>query len=101
MRIRTARPPLVVGHRGAPARAPENTAASFRAALDAGAGAIELDVGLSKDGHAVVLHDATLDRTTSGRGPLARRTWPELAELDAGGWFSPRFAGEPVLDLDR
>jgi glycerophosphoryl diester phosphodiesterase len=92
--------PLVVGHRGAAARAPENTAASFRAALDADADAVEFDVGLSADGRAVVLHDATLDRTTNGRGRLSEKTWEELSRLDAGGWFSPRFAGEPLLDLD-
>ena len=94
------RPPRVVGHRGAAAKAPENTAASFSTALDAGADAIELDVGLSADGHVVVLHDATLDRTTSGHGRLADRTWLELSALDAGSWFSRRFAGERLPDLD-
>ncbi len=94
------RPPCIVGHRGASAGAPENTAASFGSALDAGADAIELDVGRTKDGHVVVLHDATLDRTTSGRGRLADRTWLELSGLDAGSWFSRRFAGERLLDLD-
>ncbi len=94
------RPPLVVGHRGAAARAPENTASSFVAALDAGADAIELDVGRSRDGRVVVLHDSTLGRTTSGRGRLSDRTWSELSGLDAGSWFSPRFGGERLLDLD-
>jgi glycerophosphoryl diester phosphodiesterase len=94
------RPPRVVGHRGAAAKAPENTAASFRAALEARADAIELDVGRTKDGHVVVHHDATLDRTTSGHGRLADRTWLELSALDAGSWFSRRFAGEHLLDLD-
>lgn len=91
---------LVIGHRGAAARAPENTASSLVAALDAGAVAVEFDVALSADGRAVLLHDRTLDRTTSGRGPLHARTWAELARLDAGGWFSSRFAGERLLDLD-
>ena len=100
MTVRTARPPRIVGHRGASARAPENTAASFSTALDAGVDAIELDVGRTKDGHVVVLHDATLDRTTSGRGRLADRTWLELSALDAGSWLSRRFAGERLLDLD-
>jgi glycerophosphoryl diester phosphodiesterase len=96
----TGRHPFVVGHRGAAARAPENTAASLRAGIAAGADAVEIDVRLSADGRAVVLHDATLDRTTSGRGPLSQRSWQELSRLDAGSWFSPRFAGEPLLTLD-
>lgn len=91
---------LVVGHRGAAARAPENTASSLRAGLDAGADAIEIDVGLSADGRAVVLHDASLDRTTDGRGAVDRRSWNDLERLDAGSWFAPRFRGEPLLDLD-
>lgn len=89
-----------MGHRGAAARAPENTAAALRAGMDAGADAIEIDVRLSADGRVVVLHDPTLDRTTDGRGPADERTWAELARLDAGSWFSRRFRGEPLLDLD-
>jgi glycerophosphoryl diester phosphodiesterase len=79
---------LVIGHRGAAARAPENTMESFRAALAAGADALELDVHLSRDGEAVVHHDPTLDRTTSGRGPLAAQTAAELAAHDAGARFT-------------
>ncbi len=92
--------PWVVGHRGAALRAPENTAAGIRAGIDAGADAIEVDVRLAADGRVVVLHDATLDRTTDGRGPVDERAWAELARLDAGSWFSRRFRGEPLLDLD-
>jgi glycerophosphoryl diester phosphodiesterase len=91
---------LVVGHRGAAARAPENTAASLGAGLDAGADLIEIDVGLTRDGRAVLLHDTTLDRTTSGRGPLRGATWDRVSLLDAGSWFSRRFRGEPPIDLD-
>lgn len=91
---------LLVGHRGAAARAPENTASSLRAGLAAGADQIEIDVGLTRDGRAVLLHDTTLDRTTSGRGPLRGRSASFVLGLDAGGWFSPRFAGEPPIDLD-
>lgn len=90
----------LLGHRGAAARAPENTAASLRAGLAAGADAIEIDVGVCRDGRVVLLHDLTLDRTTSGRGFLDARSWEEVAGLDAGSWFSPRFAGEPPIDLD-
>ena len=91
---------LLVGHRGAAARAPENTRASIRAALEAGAGAVEVDVALTADGRVVLLHDRTLDRTTSGRGPVRERRWDEIRHLDAGSWFQARFAGEPPIDLD-
>ncbi len=90
----------ILGHRGAAKHAPENTAVSLRAGLDAGADAIEVDLGACADGRVVLLHDVTLDRTTSGRGPLAALAWSEVSQLDAGSWFSSRFAGEPPLDLD-
>jgi glycerophosphoryl diester phosphodiesterase len=91
---------LIVGHRGAAARAPENTAAGLLAGLSAGADQIEVDVGLTRDGRPVLLHDTTLDRTTSGRGPLRAMNFKPVEALDAGSWFSPRFAGEPPIDLD-
>jgi glycerol kinase/glycerophosphoryl diester phosphodiesterase len=91
---------LIVGHRGAAARAPENTAVGLYAGLDAGADQIEVDVGLTRDGRAVLLHDTTLTRTTSGRGPLRARDFAQVARLDAGSWFAPRFSGEPPIDLD-
>jgi len=91
---------LIVGHRGAAARAPENTAAGLAAGLDAGADQLEVDAGLTRDGRVVLLHDTTLDRTTSGRGPLRARDFAQVARLDAGSWFSPRFADEPPIDLD-
>jgi glycerol kinase/glycerophosphoryl diester phosphodiesterase len=90
----------IIGHRGAAACAPENTAASLRAGLAAGADAIEVDVCACSDGRVVLLHDLTLDRTTSGRGPLHGLPWDRVAGLDAGTWFSSRFAGEPPIDLD-
>ena len=91
---------LIVGHRGAAARAPENTAASLTAGLASGADQIEVDAGLTRDGRVVLLHDTTLDRTTSGRGPLRAKDWSQLRSLDSGSWFSRRFAGEPPIDLD-
>ncbi|HEX5632705.1 MAG TPA: glycerophosphodiester phosphodiesterase family protein [Gemmatimonadales bacterium] len=75
---------LVIGHRGAAAEAPENTLPSFALALEVGAQALELDVHLSADGEVMVVHDATLDRTTDARGPVAARTAAELARVDAG-----------------
>ena len=79
--------PLVVGHRGSAATHPENTLPSFRAAIDAGADAVELDVRVSADGVAVVMHDADVGRTTSGSGLVHELTLAELKRLDAsGGW---------------
>jgi glycerophosphoryl diester phosphodiesterase len=88
--------PLIIAHRGARDVAPENTLAAFRAALEAGADGIELDVSRCQTGEIVVLHDNTLDRTTNGSGPLASTPFYALRELDAGSWFAPEFAGERV-----
>jgi glycerophosphoryl diester phosphodiesterase len=90
---------LVVGHRGAPRRAPENTLASFAAALAIGVDAIELDVHLSRDGQLVVIHDRALERTTNGHGCVDDHSLAELKALDAGGWFGPAFAGERIPTL--
>lgn len=88
--------PRVIGHRGAAAVAPENTLAGVRKARELGATWVEFDVKLTRDGCPVVLHDDRLDRTTNGRGPVAKATLEELRKLDAGGWFGPAFRGEPV-----
>lgn len=90
----------VVGHRGAALHAPENTLASIRKAHALGAGWVEVDVKLSRDGVPFLLHDDTLERTTSGSGPAAARRWAELAALDAGAWHGPAFAGERLLSLE-
>jgi glycerophosphoryl diester phosphodiesterase len=73
-----------IAHRGASAHAPENTIPAFRRALELGADVIEMDVRLSADGHVVVIHDATVDRTTDGTGRVAELTLAELRTLDAG-----------------
>lgn len=80
--------PILLGHRGAMARAPENTLGAFAAALDDGADGVELDTTLSGDSVPVVLHDDTLDRTTSVRGKPSDYDADELATVDAGTWFS-------------
>lgn len=90
----------IIGHRGASAISPENTYAAVRTAARIGARWIETDVRLTADGGLVMIHDSALDRTTNGHGPVVSRTLAEIRELDAGSWFSPEFAGEPVPDLE-
>jgi glycerophosphoryl diester phosphodiesterase len=89
----------VAGHRGAKLRAPENTLAGFRAAKRLGAGWVELDAKLTRDGIPVVIHDQTLERTTDGAGRVESVTLKEIGWLDAGRWFAPEFAGEKVPTL--
>lgn len=93
--------PLVIGHRGASAYAPENTLAAFRLALEQGAHGIELDAKLSADGHIVVIHDQTVDRTTGGAGKVREKTLAELRALDAGSWYHPFFSGERIPMLEE
>lgn len=92
--------PLVIGHRGYPQLAPENTLPSFRFALVAGADLVELDYHHSQEGVPIVIHDATLDRTTdaverwgSAKIEVGSKTVTELRQLDAGKWFQPEFQG--------
>lgn len=93
--------PLLLAHRGASGEAPENTRAAFALAAEQQADGIELDVQLSRDDRVVVFHDQTLTRTTGDSRPVADLTWTELSALDAGSWFSERFAGEPIIDLEE
>lgn len=100
-------PVFVIAHRGFSGVAPENTLIAFKKAIEVGSDMIELDVHLSKDGHVVVIHDDTLDRTTNGKGKVVDWTLEELKRLDAGSKFDPKFSGEKiptlkeVLDLSR
>jgi glycerophosphoryl diester phosphodiesterase len=84
------REPLVVAHRGASARAPENTLAAFRRAFDDGADGLEFDVRLASDGVPVVIHDATLRRTAGRKGEIASLSSTDFAEIDVGSWFNRR-----------
>lgn len=93
------RAPRVAAHRGLAGAAPENTLANFDACLDLRLD-IELDVRRSRDGQLVVIHDDTLDRTTSGKGRVAALPLREIQAFDAGAWFDPAFAGERVPTLD-
>ncbi|ATJ86288.1 glycerophosphodiester phosphodiesterase [Ralstonia solanacearum] len=91
--------PRAIAHRGAGKLAPENTLAAFRHGASFGYRMFEFDVKLSGDGVAVLLHDATLERTTSGHGRVDALSFSQIAQLDAGSWHSPAFAGEPVPTL--
>jgi glycerophosphoryl diester phosphodiesterase len=96
-----------VAHRGYSAVAPENTLPALAAGVLAGATLIEFDVRTTADGVPVVIHDRTVDRTTSGSGQVSELTLDEITALDAGSWFSPAYAGvrvpllSEVLDLLR
>ena len=91
--------PRWVAHRGAGKLAPENTLAAFRLGAAHGYRMFECDAKLSADGVAFLMHDAKLDRTTSGRGIGGEQPWSALSQLDAGGWHSRAFAGEPLATL--
>lgn len=93
--------PLLIGHRGYPARFPENTLAGFEGAIRAGCDMIELDVTLTKDRRLVVIHDDTLERTTNGRGLVREHTLADIKRLDAGSWFAARFSAERVPELSE
>ena len=88
--------PRVIAHRGGGSLAPENTLGAIRKGHLLGFAAVEFDVMLASDGVAVVIHDETLERTTSGSGPVSSRDSSSLAKLDAGRWFAPEFEGETV-----
>jgi glycerophosphoryl diester phosphodiesterase len=100
-------PVMVIAHRGFSGSAPENTLAAFKKAMEIKSDVIEFDVRFSRDGHLVVFHDDTLERTTHVQGKVADHTLKALQQLDAGSWFNPVFAGEriptlkEVLDVTR
>ena len=88
--------PTLFAHRGGGTLAPENTLAAIKCGHEQGYTAFEFDVKLSADGIAILMHDDTLERTTNGSGKVAGKNMSALATLDAGGWHSARFRGEPV-----
>jgi glycerophosphoryl diester phosphodiesterase len=112
----TAERKILVAHRGASAYAPEHTMAAYRLALQQGADYVEQDLGVTKDGVLVCLHDPTLERTTNvkdlfpdrARDEKGTRRWyvadftlAEIRQLDAGAWFNARFAGERVPTFEE
>ncbi len=88
--------PKIIAHRGGGTLAPENTIAAIRCGLEYGFHAVEFDVMLSKDGVPVLMHDPLFGRTVRGDGGVAASLATELQQMDAGSWFSERFAGERI-----
>ena len=91
----------IFAHRGSTGTHPENTLASFKEAVRVGSDGIELDVHLTKDGHLVVIHDETVDRTTNGTGEIRNLTLAEIKAMDAGSWFHNKYAGEKIPTLEE
>ena len=92
--------PRWIAHRGAGKLAPENTLAAFQWGARFGYRMFECDAKLSADGKVFLLHDATLERTTNGQGVAGELAWSALSQLDAGGWHSEPFRGEPLPALE-
>ncbi|UXZ55395.1 glycerophosphoryl diester phosphodiesterase [Halomonas sp. 7T] len=92
--------PTLIAHRGYSAAAPENTLTAVRAAYDAGATWVELDVQLLGDGAPVIWHDSDVSRCSDGRGELATMTWQQAQRLDVGSWFGDGFSGEKMASLE-
>lgn len=97
--LHPAHMPKIIAHRGASGSAPENTLAAIRRAAELGARAVEFDATVSAEGIALVMHDFNVERCSDGHGPVVLKTLEEVEKLDAGGWFDPRFAGEPIPTL--
>jgi glycerophosphoryl diester phosphodiesterase len=93
--------PLSVAHRGHSIAYPENTLEAYRKAIELGVEMIECDVNITRDGTLVMMHDATLDRTTTGTGRVSASTWNDIEQLDAGGKFKPEFAGVRVPSAEE
>jgi glycerophosphoryl diester phosphodiesterase len=89
-------PAFIAAHRGDRASAPENTVPAFESAVLSGSDFLETDVQLTADGYPVLMHDASVDRTTNGTGLVDDLTLAELRTLDAGSWYAPEFAGIQV-----
>ncbi len=92
---------LIIAHRGASGYAPENTLASIELALKQNCKAVEIDVQLTKDNYLVVCHDWKVDRISNGKGEIKDLTLSEIKSLDAGSWFSKKFAGEKIPILEE
>lgn len=92
---------IICAHRGASGHAPENTLAALEQAINQGATMAEIDAQLTADGHPVLIHDETLERTTSGSGLVAEHSLAELRQLDVGSWFGDKWRGETIPTLEE
>ncbi|MCX8065362.1 MAG: glycerophosphodiester phosphodiesterase family protein [Candidatus Hydrogenedentes bacterium] len=90
---------FVCAHRGDAKNAPENTIPAIKSAVEKGVHMIEFDVRMTKDGHLVLMHDETVDRTTNGKGKVSELTSHEIYSLDAGSWFNESFRGTKVPSM--
>ncbi|MEX0812190.1 MAG: glycerophosphodiester phosphodiesterase family protein [Chitinophagales bacterium] len=93
--------PKIIAHRGASGYCPENTIPAIEKALEIGVDMVEIDIHLSKDGEIIVIHDATIDRTTNGKGYVVDFTLNELKEFDAGSWYDEKFSGTKIPELSE
>ena len=93
--------PLSVAHRGPSIAYPENTLEAYRKAIELGIEMIECDVNITSDGKLVMMHDPTLDRTTTGTGKVSASSLEDIQKLDAGGKFKPEFAGVRVPSTEE
>ena len=93
--------PRIVAHRGGGTLAPENTLAAIRLGAEMGFRGVEFDVMLAGDGTPVLIHDETLERTTGVKGEVARTSWAELAQLDAGSWKGEKWRGERIPSFEQ
>lgn len=93
--------PFLLAHRGDNKYAPENTLPAFAQAIQKGADGVELDAKLTADGHVIVIHDGSVNRTTDGKGSVASFTLEAIRKLDAGSWFDPKFAGTKIPLLEE
>ena len=91
----------IIAHRGGGTLAPENTLAGLRKAKELGFSGVEFDVMLAADATPILMHDETLERTTSGTGAIAATAYRDMLKLDAGSWYSREHAGEPVPSFER
>lgn len=92
---------LIIAHRGADDRAPEETMPAFRLAVNEKADYIELDLRETKDNKLILMHDPTLDRTTNGKGDVTRYSLKQIKKLDAGSWFGKKYKGQRILTLEE
>jgi glycerophosphoryl diester phosphodiesterase len=95
------RSPLIIGHRGASAHAPENTLVAFKMAIDAGADGVEFDVQLAKDGVPVVIHDTTLTRTALRDERVSELTSRQLGRIDVGSWFNAKYPRRAMPEFTK